>query len=283
MTRSLLALFVVLLPLQALAQTIYKCTDASGGTLISNTPVSERCFPIASRATSAADSDRTLTVTERRKRVTSLPATAQEFSGSGVFVAPGVVLTSNHVVAHCQKVTVGTLKLLASVKVRDAENDLALLSISGLPQNFKVVKLRSNEPRLGESIAAVGYPLRGLLSSDMGISFGSVSATKGPIDALNLFQFSAPVQPGNSGGPILDSHGLLLGIVKGGLNVNKLQSTTGITPQNVNFGVPVQLIRELMKASKVEIQVGVGDFPLEGDALAELARQFSLPVICKKE
>jgi S1-C subfamily serine protease len=275
---------IAAIALPAVAQTVYKCTNAAGGTLISNSPIDNNCKPIVTsldKDSSKPPSSKDGFDKRKPKDVNEKPSLPKEASGSGVWIAPSIVLTSNHVVLDCKTITVGEQGLVASVKARDNKSDLALLVVSRSTPTAEVVKIRSDEPRLGESVAAVGYPLRGLLTSDMGISFGSVSAVKGLKDASNLFQFSAPVQPGNSGGPILDSRGQLLGVVKGGLNVGKMQSAVGITPQNVNFGVPVQVIREFMSASGVRPQFGKNEAMIAGEELASAARRFTSPIICR--
>lgn len=282
MTRRLIATLISSLALPVSGQTIYKCVDHAGGTLIVNSPLGDSCKAIVTGLHAVRPSDSAAKQSPVRGESSSgMRERPRDASGSGVLVSPGVVLTSNHVVQSCKEITVGDQGVLASVKARDTQSDLALLSVTKPLLNVNVAKLRSDEPRLGESVAAVGYPLHGLLSSDMGITFGSISAIKGPGEVKNLFQFSAPVQPGNSGGPILDKRGQLLGVVKGGLNVGKMQNSVGITPQNVNFGVPVTVVREFMARSGVDVTLGNHLEAVSGEELAALARQFTYPIICR--
>lgn len=287
MTRCPLALLVAVLPFMASAQTIYKCTDASGATAISNARIDDSCKSVVSSAPSVAPSKRDVAKGGGEiSNKTPKGATKSEInppresSGSGVFVSKEHVLTSNHVVDRCTTVFVGKSRLRAEIKATDKVNDLALLSVPNEGLSAQAVKLRADDLRLGESIAVVGFPLRGLLSSDLNVTFGSVSSIKGLRDAANLFQFSAPVQPGNSGGPILDFRGNLLGIVMGGLNVAKLQTAAGITPQNVNFAVPIAVIKQFVSQAKVPFQNSPESKRLQGDELAELSRQFVVPITC---
>ena len=86
--------------------------------------------------------------------------------------------------------------------------------------------------RLGDDIIAIGYPLKGVLSSGAVVTTGIVNAMSGVNDDTSAFQISATVQPGSSGGPIFDRSGNLVGIVRA-----RLLSNTQANPQNVNFGI----------------------------------------------
>ena len=83
-----------------------------------------------------------------------------------------------------------------------------------------------------------GFPLFGLLSSGPTLTTGDVSALSGLRDNQADYQISAPVQPGNSGGPLLDAKGNVVGVVVAKLNAARIaEMTDGDIPQNVNFAV----------------------------------------------
>jgi S1-C subfamily serine protease len=92
-------------------------------------------------------------------------------------------------------------------------------------------------------LVSLGYPLSGLLSSDANVSVGNVSALAGLRDDSRYLQISAPVQPGNSGGPLLDASGHLVGIVTAKLDAVRLARFTGDIPQNVNFALKTEVAR----------------------------------------
>jgi S1-C subfamily serine protease len=92
-------------------------------------------------------------------------------------------------------------------------------------------------PKKGEEVTAFGYPLHGLLSSGGNVSTGVVSATTGLGDDIRYIQITVPVQPGNSGGPLLDSSGHVIGVVVAKLDALKTAKLTGDIPQNVNFAI----------------------------------------------
>jgi hypothetical protein len=95
----------------------------------------------------------------------------------------------------------------------------------------------------------LGYPLSGLLATTANLSVGNVSALAGLDDDSRYVQISAPVQPGNSGGPLLDASGHLLGIVTAKLNAIRVARFTGDIPQNVNFALKVEVVRTFLDGS----------------------------------
>jgi serine protease Do len=97
----------------------------------------------------------------------------------------------------------------------DAANDLALIKIEMHPTVF--ASLRSGI-RLREGVAAFGFPLAGLLATSGNFTLGNVTAVAGLGDDTRILQISASVQPGNSGGPLLDYSGNVVGVVEGKLN-----------------------------------------------------------------
>ena len=176
-----------------------------------------------------------------------LPATerggrdlAARSSGTGFVVSEGRLLTNNHVVEGCGRMmarNAGGTEQTAPVLATDRGRDLALLSVPagfGPPLTFR----STPEVRRGETVVTYGFPLFGLLSKGPTLTTGDVSALSGLRDNQANFQISAPVQPGNSGGPLLDSNGNVVGIVVAKLNAARIaEITDGDIPQNVNFAV----------------------------------------------
>jgi len=159
-------------------------------------------------------------------------------TGTGFVVGASAVLTNQHVVDGCRRVQLRTAEgrmLDASVPAADRERDLALLRVEGDPG--PLLAFRSNPVRRGESVVTYGFPLAGLLSSGPTLTTGEVSALSGLGDNQTQFQISAPVQQGNSGGPLLDRQGNVIGVVVSKLNAARVAQRTGDIPQNVNFAV----------------------------------------------
>ena len=127
----------------------------------------------------------------------------------------------------------------AAVRVlaTDPRRDLALLSVApgfGTPLTFR----EAPPVRRGESVVTYGFPLTGLATSGPTLTTGDLSALAGLRDNPTNFQITAPVNPGNSGGPLLDSQGNVIGVVVSKLNaLRTAEMTGGDIPQNVNFAV----------------------------------------------
>jgi len=171
------------------------------------------------------------------------PAAAQErasSSGSGFVVAEGRALTNHHVIDGCQRISVRTPQgqaLPARVMATDPRRDLALLGYDG--QAGPALRFREGPAvARGEMVVTYGFPLSGVLSSGPSLTTGDISALAGLRDNPLHYQISAPVQPGNSGGPLLDSRGNVVGVVVSKLNAMRIaQMTGGDIPQNVNFAI----------------------------------------------
>ncbi len=161
-------------------------------------------------------------------------------SGTGFIVAAGRVLTNNHVVEGCGRMTARNAagqRVPARVDATDTQRDLALLTV---PAGFGPALAFRDKPPVerGETVVTYGFPLSGLLSSGPTLTTGDVSALAGLRDNPLHFQISAPVQPGNSGGPLLDAQAHVIGVVVSKLNAARIaQMTGGDIPQNVNFAV----------------------------------------------
>jgi S1-C subfamily serine protease len=170
-------------------------------------------------------------------------------SGSAFFIsADGVAVTAAHVVKGCGRLESprwGVVKVLAA----DPRADLAILKAPAASGQY--VPLRARGPRLGENMAAAGYPLGELLGPGLKITTGVVSGLSGPQGDRGLFQLSAPIQPGNSGGPVIDANGALIGVVAAKLDELKLADATGVFPQNINFAVPVTILQSFLDENGV--------------------------------
>ena len=162
-------------------------------------------------------------------------------TGTGFVVAAGRALTNHHVIEDCrggvQLRTAGGRDMTARVVASDRQRDLALLEVpaeAGPPLPFR---REGSNVRRGEGVVTYGFPLSGILSSGPTLTTGDISALAGLGDDASQFQISAPVQPGNSGGPLLDMAGNVVGVIVSKLNAQRVARQTGDIPQNVNFAV----------------------------------------------
>lgn len=200
-------------------------------------------------------------------------------SGTGFFITrDGYLITSQHVVAKARRiqVRVASTTYTAVVVRQDSSNDLALLKVlpildrigpgvaSGVdhpdraapiePPSFPALAVcGSTGVRAAEQVFTIGFPNPELQGNSPKFSSGEVAALTGPDDDPRFFQISVPVQPGNSGGPLVDSAGSVVGIVAGQLDKIATLKATGNLPENVNYAVKSSLLLALLE-SVPEIQ-----------------------------
>ncbi len=204
-------------------------------------------------------------------------------SGTGFFVTlEGAVVTNAHVVEDCSEIRVTSdqgATAVAKVVARDDRNDLALLG-TGVAAK-KTAAFRTSI-RLGETVEAFGYPLTEVLAKSGNFTLGNVSALVGLGEDSRYLQISAPVQPGNSGGPLLDQNGNLVGVVSAKLNALKLMLVTqGDIAQNVNFAIKASIVASFLEANGVGTATGAAAQPMQPADLADQAKAISVFVECQ--
>lgn len=128
--------------------------------------------------------------------------------------------------------------------------------------------------------AVAGYPLRGLLSDRLNVTNGNVSALAGLGGDPKRLRITAPVQPGNSGGPLLDATGNVIGVVVSKLDAVRTAELTGDIPQNVNFAIKGALVRGFLDIHGAAYRRQASDVKLAPEQLAERARAFTVAVHC---
>ncbi|MCF8082246.1 MAG: trypsin-like peptidase domain-containing protein [Deltaproteobacteria bacterium] len=175
--------------------------------------------------------------------------------GTGWPVAGGYVVTNNHVVSDHKNISLiltdGT-RISAQVAVSDKSNDLALLK----PENAKhlppAIPLSSSPVKIGAAVLTMGYPHPDILGSKPKLTEGVVSAESGLGDDPRVLQISVPVQAGNSGGPLINMEGEVVGVVMAKLNAVKMLKWTGDFPQNVNYAIKVPYVTGLLSSARVK-------------------------------
>ena len=165
--------------------------------------------------------------------------------GSGiVLTSEGHAATNAHVIDGCSSVSTGqpgsSPRPAKSLAV-DVKNDIALLEVD--PQGATPLSVRTDS-RVGEPVYAFGFPLAGLLSSSGNFTSGNITALTGIRNDITRFQFSAPIQPGNSGGPVLDQLGNVVGVAVGKLDTLAVADLVKDVAQNVNFAIKGKILAD---------------------------------------
>jgi S1-C subfamily serine protease len=191
--------------------------------------------------------------------------------GSGFFVtSDGYAITNNHVIEQAKEVRIAGKGVMAEIVVSEPENDLALLKFD--LDGCSSIPFRDGwNLRIGEEILAAGYPLHGLLSTDLKVTTGVVNSLSGPGNDRRIIQISTPVQKGNSGGPILDYYGNIAGVVTLKLDAMHLANITGDIPQNVNFAISDFILRSFLDGNDISYLSSSKSEKLDTADVAEIA------------
>ena len=174
-------------------------------------------------------------------------------TGTGfLFSSSDYVITSYHVVHGAKSIRVRLIngdRIDATVSLKDTNNDIALLKLSQSPtsrQNI-IVLGDSSSVKTGDRVFTYGFPLVDLLGdAEPRYSEGVVNSLSGISNDPRLFQVSIPIQPGNSGGPVFNEKGELIGMATSSIDSVQTQKVFGTIPQNVNFAIKSSYIKSLL-------------------------------------
>lgn len=229
--------------------------------------------------TAAAPDQSTPTATPAAARTTPPINPDEEIStGTGFYLGGHLLVTAAHVIAGCDTVALvdGTeLTVLAS----DSDLDVAALRSPAAAPAWLRLSPATNH-RLGQRVHALGYPYFGVSGTELNVTGGNVSALAGMDDDPRFISITAPVQPGNSGGPLLDRAGAVAGVVVARLSETYISETTGSFPQNVNFALSSAELSAFLDTNGLRPDPNaLPAFAMDDGAPADLAAAV-VPVVC---
>lgn len=199
-------------------------------------------------------------------------------TGSGFVVSEtGHILTNQHVIDKCQNITVDGIN--ATVKSISKDLDLAILEVKD-HKNFTPAEFSTDPTRLNSDVTAIGYPLSGFLGG-INVTRDSVSSLSGLYGNATEVQITAPIQPGNSGGPLLDKSGRVMGVVVATLNSTKMLKERATLPQNVNFAIRGELAWSYLLQNGIRAKLSLEGRELSSEDLAERAKNFTVFIKCQ--
>lgn len=203
-------------------------------------------------------------------------------TGTGFYITTdGHVLTNNHVIAECKAVSVtpvGQPERVATVLGADAKRDLALLD-TGQPWPNAARFINAWNPNLGLSTTVVGYPLHGKVVIKPRMVVGHLDAEKQPNNPY-VFRMKIDIRRGNSGGPVLDAAGRVVGVVFAKLDTPALFEKTGELVKDIGFGIQLRVVRDFLRLFSINVSTTNEAVPLDPDARFERAREFVVQVGC---
>ena len=169
--------------------------------------------------------------------------------GSGFLIEPsGYILTNHHVVAGAQRVSV----ILSNASKRDAEvvavdeyKDLALLKIEGKDLPTAAIG-NSQKAEVMDHVMVLGFPLIENVGTELSMSDGRINSIREG-GRIPWFQIDANVNPGNSGGPLVNDKGEVIGIAVAKLNALKMMEQSGVVPERINYAIPIDEAKHLIR------------------------------------
>ena len=184
-----------------------------------------------------------------------------QFNGQGQFIGSGsgfvinqdgYIVTNNHVIENCSSLDVHNIdqSSYATVIATDPDSDLAVIKtdIDITPYYY----LEKSDPSILEEIFTVGYPFGMEISSTVKVNKGIISSDRGLGDSQREFQIDAAIQLGNSGGPVIDVLGNVVGVVFAKIDYDYVMEEFGIPAENMNFAVKVSALKNFLNKNQIE-------------------------------
>ena len=174
-------------------------------------------------------------------------------SGTGFFIdKKGYLATNYHVIKDAKTIEIvyNGKPFKAKVEVSDEQNDLAILKIddnSFVPLTTINYNFKTESSEVGTSVFALGFPMTQIMGEEIKFTDGKINAKSGYKGEISTYQISVPIQPGNSGGPLFDNDGNLLGITSSGLD----KSLT----DNVNYAIKTKYLNLLIEEINDKIEL----------------------------
>lgn len=172
-------------------------------------------------------------------------------TGTGFYVTnDGVIITSYHTIEDASSIHVIDVgngeKMPASVIATDPNNDIAVIKTAAKSQGIPLASHFSSA--MGDEIFTLGYPLANDLIQEMKMVFGRVISLSGPDDDDRMVQIDVPVQLGNSGGPLLNGKGVVIGMITTRLDVILRSRASGSLPPNINLAISIDYIKPALES-----------------------------------
>jgi S1-C subfamily serine protease len=163
-------------------------------------------------------------------------------------IASGYVVTNNHVVSESNDVILidkSGLRMRAWAVIRDEVNDIAFLEVSDSRELPPALPLAKSQARLGSSVFTIGFPRLDVMGKTPKLSCGVISGVNGLRDDPERYQTTLPIQPGNSGGPLLNMKGEVVGVITSMLGVRDPTNGDIDMLQNASCALKIQSVKDL--------------------------------------
>ena len=203
-------------------------------------------------------------------------------TGTGFIINTNAqIVTNHHVISDCQRIEIINRKINSRAKVlfSDEINDLAVIE-SNIPVNSYAFLRGGRGIRIGEDITTVGYPLGTVLGESVKVTTGNISSVTGFANDTSIMQITSPIQLGNSGGPVLDMSGNVVGVVSAKINEMAVAKETGSLLQNINLAIKSQTLQMFLDTHQIDYKMKNSDTKLETADIAEAAKEYTIRITC---
>ena len=165
----------------------------------------------------------------------------------------GYVITNYHVIKGCTDVYIHDKgnSILSTLVTFDPNNDIALLKGNFKPRSFYPISRKSS--KLLMDVYVAGHPFGQDISTSVKVTKGIVSSLTGIANNFSNMQIDAALQPGNSGGPIMNDKGNVIGVAVAKLDLEKIVDDYGVVPENVNFGVKANVVINILESENIKL------------------------------
>ncbi|MDB4127991.1 S1C family serine protease [Hyphomicrobiales bacterium] len=200
-------------------------------------------------------------------------------SGSGFIINDaGYIVTNNHVIDGCSEIKISYDNLEYPIKLiaNDPINDLSILkSDINVEEYFNFSNVNS---AILNDIIVAGYPFGKSVSSSVKVTKGIVSSQAGVGNNYSIMQIDAPIQPGNSGGPIFNTYGNIVGVAVAKLDSKVIMDAYGVIPENTNFGIKVSVLKNILDSNNIKYHLNTQN-DVNGD-IVNLVNKATLYISC---
>jgi S1-C subfamily serine protease len=234
-------------------------------------PINAAEFDLSQKKCQFMDGDNTSADSAIEKPTQKTPESNSTGSGFAIN-SSGFIVTNEHVVADCKliKLREGKRIYTGTIVSKNKELDLAIVKIASA-KNTYYVHFATNI-RTGDDVVALGFPLGNALGSEIKVTTGNISAMVGLRGDRKTLQFTAPIQPGSSGGPLLNRKGALVGVNSSGLR--------GADFENINFAVKSVELQKFLSKNKIEFSVSSQEDELATADIVERGNKYTLQFFC---
>jgi len=206
-------------------------------------------------------------------------------AGSGFIInRRGIAITALHVVDSCSTIRASTeleKPLPVTVLAKLPHSEIAIIQLAKRVEEYEHVDFRDAVgPNVGEKSFTLGFPLPGILSRNGNFTHGNVSALSGPKNHPHFLQTTNPIQGGNSGGPLLDDNGLLIGVVASKLDWLMTAFKSGDVPEDVSFAIKGRIIMDRLEIYGVSYTTEPRNKPLKPEKIFKDNRKAIVRIEC---